>query len=214
MYHSSFYCIISSPNRIRFNFWVMASSKNMSRESQNLFLALSLKKIVGSNIWVCAVVMKRGWGLRSDGIPFHVYWTVWGSEAGWGGLRLLSILENTSYYFWGLGAVCKRKVWKSLFLFPCHNFTLTCWSRSSSDDTPSRTSSTVRITHSVPSSLESHLSSSVWFSVFRAFRRPKIWLVNCGPTPPSARRDAIPTTEPKARLRFPWSRSFRLLLSE
>ena len=133
-------------------------------------------------------------------------------EGDWGGSRL-SIIENTFNNFWGLGALCK--IWKSLFFFfPYHNLTLTCWSRSSSDDTPSRTSSTVRSTHSVPLSLESHLSSSVWFSVFRALRRPKIWLVNCGPTPPSARRDAIPTTEPKVRLRFPWSRSSRLLVSE
>jgi len=76
-----------------------------------------------------------------------------------------------------------------------------------SDVTTSTSSSTVRITHSAPSSLESHLSSSHWRSSFRAFKRPKTWLVSCGPTLPSALKQAVPTTEPKVRLRFPcaWS---------
>lgn len=184
------------------------------QESQNLFLALSLK-MKSDLIFELCCGDEEGWGLRSAGIPFprvldSFFWGVRLGEAGKDSFWFLKIF----YYFWGLGVVCKKNVWKSVFLFPYHNLTLTCWSWSSSDDTPSKTSSTVRSTHSVPSSLESHLSSSVWFSVFRAFRRPKMWLVNCGPTPPSARRDAIPTTEPKARLRFPWSRSSRLLVSE
>ena len=69
----------------------------------------------------------------------------------------------------------------------------------------SRRVSMVRMTHSVPSSPESHLSSSFRPCTVRALRRPKTWLVSWGPTPPSARRQATPTTEPRVRLRLPCS---------
>lgn len=153
-------------------------------------------KGVRPEIWGSFVPRVLGWGWAEKGS----FWVLrfWWFESG----IFISFFRNLEIQDF------------TIAVFLHHNLALTCWSCRSSDDTPSRTSSTVRSTHSVPSSLESHLSSSVWFSVFRAFSRPKIWLVNCGPTPPSARRDAIPTTEPKARLRFPWSRSSRLLVSE
>lgn len=94
-----------------------------------------------------------------------------------------------------------------------HNLALTWSSARSPVEMPSTISSTVRMTHSVPSSLDSHLSSALWFLASRALRRPKVWLTSCGPTPPSARREAMPTTDPNARLRFPWSGSPKLLVS-
>lgn len=92
VYHSSFYCIISSPNRVFFDFCVMASSKTCPRESKNHFIALSLKKIVGSNIWGVLWWWKGVRpGICRDLVPRVL--DSW-DEAGWGRKGLLLILER------------------------------------------------------------------------------------------------------------------------
>ena len=55
----------------------------------------------------------------------------------------------------------------------------------------------VRRAHGVRSSLKPSMS--------RALSKPKTWLMSWGPTSPSARRHAVPTTEPNARLKLPCS---------
>ena len=71
--------------------------------------------------------------------------------------------------------------------------------------TTSKRVSMVRMTHSTPSSLASQRSSSPRFWAVRALSKPKTWLVSCGSTRPSVRRQAMPTTDPSARLRLPCS---------